>query len=179
MAHIDTSEVIRASIWIRPTGDALTKVEDAIRIANKRGGGPRVDPHITVLSGIERTHASAEEKLKQLAMRIRPFTVKLSRIELRHDYFKSLYATVDDGTELEAVHRDAHDVFEMNPPDPFTAHMSLLYADADEALKQEIAREIGSLDVSFEVNAVHLVNASASLPVTKWRDLARHDVGRK
>jgi hypothetical protein len=57
--------------------------------------------------------------------------------------------------------------------------MSLLYADADEALKQEIAREIGSLDVSFEVNAVHLVNASASLPVTKWRDLARHDVGRK
>ena len=65
MAHIDTSEVIRASIWIRPTGDALTKVEDAIRIANKRGGGPRVDPHITVLSGIERTHASAEEKLKQ------------------------------------------------------------------------------------------------------------------
>ena len=44
---------------------------------------------------------------------------------------------------------------------------------------EEIAREIGSLDVSFEVNAVHLVNASASLPVTKWRDLARHDVGRK
>ena len=37
MAHIDTSEVIRASIWIRPTGDALTKVEDAIRIANNRG----------------------------------------------------------------------------------------------------------------------------------------------
>ncbi len=175
MAHIDTSDVIRGSVWIRPTGDALGKIQKTINLVHKRGGGPPVQPHVTLLTGMETTHASAELKLKRLASRMKPFTLKLGRIDWRHEYFRTLFATVEPSKELACAQLDAYDVFEMKPAPPFEPHLSLLYADIDDALKRELAASAGgTLDIAFEVTAVHLVNASPSLPVTAWRTIAEH-----
>ena len=172
MAHIDTSPVIRASVWIPPAGPALDRIQKAMRLVHKRGGGPTFHPHVTLLSGIETTQADAELKLKRLASRIERFTIKLGRIEWRDEYFRCLYATAALSEELAAARRAAHEAFEMNPPTPYEPHLSLLYGNLDEALKRELAAEAGgSLDVSFTAAALHLVNASPSVPVTGWRTL--------
>jgi 2'-5' RNA ligase len=177
MAHIDTSPVIRGAIWLQPGGDALDKIQKTIHRVHRRGGGPPVRPHITLLSGLETTQASAELKLKRLAQRMKPFTVRLGKIEWKHDYFKALFATVEASAELAAAQLDAYDAFEMKPAPKFEPHLSLLYGDLDEALQKELAAEAGgSIEVAFEVTAVHLVNASPSLPVTAWKELAQHKV---
>ena len=172
MAHIDTSEIVRAAIWIRPTGDALERIQKAVRHAHKEAGGPAVPPHVTLLTGAETTHASAELKLKHLAQRIRPFTLKLGRIEWGDDYFRSLYAAVELTSELAAAQRAAYDAFEMNPAPPFAPHLSLAYGKIGDDVKKRIAEQAGGrLDVAFEVRALHLVNATSGVPVAKWHTL--------
>lgn len=178
MSHIDTSPVVLASLWIPPGGDALTKIQHAMRRGHERGGGPPFRPHVTLLSGIERTQADAELKLKHLAAQIAPFTIELARIESRDEYFRCLYAAVAPSKELAAARQLAYDVFEMNPPPPYEPHLSLVYGDLDEKLKGEIAAELGGrLDLSFSVSSLQLVNASRAVPVTGWKSLAERPLG--
>lgn len=173
MAHLDTSDIVRASVWILPTGAALDTIVKAARAVRQRARGPDVHPHLTLLKGIETTRDNAELKLKRLASRLKPFTVRLGRIAWQQDYFRCLYATAGLTAELTAAQRVAHEVFEMNPPEPFEPHVSLLYGSLDEAVQKALAAEAGgSLDVTFDANSVHLVNAALSVPVTEWRTLA-------
>ena len=173
MAHIDTSAVVRASVWIPPAGEALDRIQKGMRLIHKRGGGPGFRAHVTLLSGIETTQADADLKLKHLASRVAPMLISLGRIEWRHDYFRCLYAVVAPSDALNTAKRAAHEVFEMNPPTPFEPHLSLLYGDIDDALKAELAAAAGGgLDLSFTASALQLVNASPSVPVTAWRTLS-------
>ena len=180
MAHIDSSEIIRAAVWIRPAGAALERILKVARLAHKNGGaGAHVPPHVTLLFGMETTRASAELKLKHLAARVKPFTVRLGKIEWRADYFHCLYAAVEPSAELAAAQRDAYDAFEMKPAPPFAPHLSLLYGNVDEAAKKKFAVEAGgALDVGFEVHALHLVNASMGVPLVEWHTLAEHALPR-
>lgn len=173
MAHLDTSEIVRASVWIMPAGPALEAIVKAARAARQRAGGPDVHPHLTLLKGIETTRDNAELKLKRLASRLTPFTIRLGRIAWKPEYFRCLYATAAPSPELAAAHRMAHEVFEMNPPEPFEPHVSLLYGSLDEGAQKALAAEAGgSLNVSFDAVAVHLVSAAYGVPVTEWRTLA-------
>ena len=178
MAHIDTSNIIRGAIWIRPAGDALDKIQKVMHSLHKLGGGPQFQPHVTLLEGMETTQESAEVKLKKLALRLKPFKVRLGRIDWRAEYFRCLFATAELSAELAAARRDAYDVFEMKPAPPYEPHLSLLYGKLDETLKQELAAQAGgSLDVTFEVRAVYLVDANDDVPVSKWRTLSEHALG--
>src|SRR5258705_1847654 len=100
MAHIDTSEIICASVWLRPTGDALERIQKVVRMVHKHGGGPQVPPHVTLLTGAETTRASAELKLKHLAARDRQFRIKHGKIESREEDFRSLFAVVEPNGDL-------------------------------------------------------------------------------
>src|SRR5438477_7615859 len=66
LAHIDTSNIIRGAVWIRPAGGALDKIQKVMHSLHKRGDGPQFPPHVTLLEGLETTHANAEIKLKKL-----------------------------------------------------------------------------------------------------------------
>ncbi|MDB5809781.1 MAG: 2 3 cyclic phosphodiesterase [Betaproteobacteria bacterium] len=172
MAHIDTSEVIRASIWIRPAGGALERIQKVLRLAHQETGRAQVPSHVTLLTGAEMTRVSAELKLKHLATRLKPFTIRLGNIEWRDEYFRCLYAAVELNDELAAAQRDAYDAFDMNPAPPFEPHLSLLYGKVDESMKKQIAAEAGGrLDVQFDVRALHLVNSTSGVPVAQWHTL--------
>lgn len=178
MSHIDTTEVIVGAVWIRPTGDALDRITKVVRLVHKRGGGPQVQPHVTLLSGMETTRASAEVKLKHLALRLKPFTIRLGKIAWRSDYFRCLYASAELDEGLAAAREIAYDAFEMKPAPPFEPHLSLLYGNIDDALKQELAAEAGgTLDVSFEAIAVHVINAYQGVPATAWRTILERPLG--
>ena len=176
--HLDTSPVVRASVWIPPNGAALERIVKAMRLVRQRAGGPEFHPHVTLLKGIERTQDSAQLKLKELAQRLKPFTVRLGRIGWKQEYYRCLYATVAMSGELAAAQKLAHEIFEMDPPEPFEPHVSLLYGSLDEPAQQALARDAGgSLHVSFEAHVVQLVSAAMRVPVPEWRALAEHRLG--
>src|SRR5689334_21870222 len=169
MGHIDTSDIIRASVWIRPAGAALDRILDIRRRLSPRGRGPEVPPHLTLLSGMETTRADAGLKLKHLAARLAPFRVRLGKIDWKADYFRCLYVQAERSRELVAAQRAAYEVFEMNPPPPFKPLVCLFYGTIDDETEREIAEATGgSLDVEFTANAVQLVSAAPGVPVSQW-----------
>jgi hypothetical protein len=180
MAHIDTSALIRGSLWIRPTGEALHKIDQAVRVAHDRVGGPRVKPHVSLVNGIETTDQQAEDRLRKLSLRVAPFPVRLGKIGWRHEYYRALFVEVELSDELIAAHRIAHELFEMNPGEPFEPHVSLVYGDLHEPLQQELADEIGGrLDGSFMATIVQLSNASGDRPIPEWRAIHEQTLGAR
>src|SRR5581483_9318774 len=178
MAHIDTSPIVRASVWIPVTDPALHAIDEASRVARHCGGGPVIKPHLTLLMGIETTLESANEKLRKLAIRLQPFTVQLGRVDWRHEYFRCLFVTAEPSEALTEAHRLAHEIFEMNPPDPFEPHVSLIYGDIDERLKRDIAAELGgAVPTSFTARAIQLVQAAADRPIPAWNVLSERPFG--
>jgi hypothetical protein len=173
MGHLDTSEIVRGSIWIRPTGEALDRISKVTRRLSLRKNGPEVPPHLTLLSGIETTRLDAGVKLKRLAMRLAPFTVRLGKIDWKADYFRCLYVAAERSRELVGAQRAAHEVFEMNPPAPFKPRICLFYGTLDDESERDLAEATGgSLDVDFPASAIQLVNAAPGIPVSQWRTLA-------
>ena len=171
MGHVDRSEVIRASVWVRPAGEALDRIREVTRRVSVRG--PEVEPHLTLLSGIETTRVDAGLKLKRLASRLSPFTVRLGKIDWRADYFRCLYVAAERTPGLVAAQRAAHAAFEMNPPVPFKPRVCLFYGTIDDETERELAEATGgSLDVSFMATAVQLVSAAPGVPVSQWRTLS-------
>lgn len=177
MGHVIGNEVIRASIWIRPGGSALDEIQHAIRRVQEKCGGPGGWPHLSLLGGIERGRREAEDLLRKLAARVKPFTVTLGELDGYGDYFdyyRCFFARVELSAELHAAQRLAHEIFEMNPPEnPYQPHVSLLYGKTDDATKRQLAAELGKRlrGLSFIATGVHLVNAAAGVPVKDWLSL--------
>jgi len=110
-----------------------------------------------------------------LASRLQPVTIRLGHLEGRNETFRCFYCVVDRSPELVEAHRTAHEVFERAANDPFEPHLSLLYGQIDAPMKERLARELrGKLPLSFVATTLHLVNASAAVPVSRWHTL--HEV---
>lgn len=166
---------IRGSLWLKPSGPALDRLQEVIRTLTARFGGPWPTPHVSLLSRIELSAEGAEARLTQLASRIPPITIRLGRLEGRNEPFRCFYAVVEPSAELIEAHRVAHEVFERSAADPYEPHLSLLYGQIDAPTKERLARELrGRLPLSFIATTLHLVNASAAVPVARWHTL--HEV---
>jgi 2'-5' RNA ligase len=178
MSHIDTSPIIRCAVWIPPTGAGLQIIEDLIRKVQKHSYAPSPRPHLTLLKGIERTRDSAELKLKKLAQNLRPFDMRLGAIDWRQEYFRALFVTVESNADLTDANRAAHTIFEMNPPEPFEPHISLVYGDFSDERRRQLVRESGKVpDVTFTADRVQLVTAARGIPLAEWRVLAEYSLG--
>lgn len=172
-------QLIRGSLWLRPTGPVLERLQELIRRLTARFGGVWPRPHVTLLGGIELTAEGAEARLATLAERMRPITLRLGTLEGRNDPFRCFYAAVELSPELHHAHLAAREVFESTPADPFEPHLSLLYGHIDAPTKARLAQELGGrLDLSFTASAIHLVNASAAVPVSRWHTLHERPLRR-
>jgi hypothetical protein len=164
--------VIRGSLWLRPSGPILERLQELIRRLTARFGGQWPKPHVSLLGGIELQSEGAESRLEMLCTRLQPVPIRLGRLEGRNEPFRCFYAVAEPSSELLAAHRAACDVFGMQPADAFEPYLPLLYARVDTPTKERLARELGGrLDLSFVANSVHLVNATASVPVAHWHTL--------
>lgn len=165
----------RGSLWLRPTGPVLERLQELIRKLTARFPGAWPKPHVSLLGGIELYADGIEEKLAELASRLKPVPIRLGRLEGRDEHFRCFYAAVEPSPELLQAHAEAQDVFGLHPADPFTPRLSLLYGRIDAPAKARLAQDLGGkLDLSFTATSLHLVNASSALPVSAWQTL--HEV---
>ena len=162
---------VLGSVWIRPTGAALESIERAVEFAHRRAGGPPVQPHVSLMGGIELTPDTAS-KLRALASSLQPFEITLGKIEWRHEYYRSLFISVEPSSQLIAARAAAHEAFGTLPSGSFEPHVSLIYGDFDESFKKELIENLGGrLDARFIATAVDLVNACEKVPIVQWTTL--------
>ena len=161
--------LIRGSLWLRPTGPVLERLQEVIRRLTARFGGAWPKPHVSLLGGIELQSEGAEGRLGALCARLQPVPVRLGRLDGRNEPFRCFYAVVEATTELLDAHRAACEVFGMPQPEAFEPHLSLLYGHIDTPTKARLVKELGGrLDLSFVASSIHLVNATAAIPAARW-----------
>jgi 2'-5' RNA ligase len=171
--------LIRGSLWLRPSGPVLERLQELIRRLTARFGGQWPKPHVALLNGIELQSEGAEARLEALCQRLQPITIRLGQLEGRNDPFRCFYAAVEVTPELMDAHRAACETFNLPQPDTFEPHLSLLYGHVDAPTKARLAKELGGrLILSFVANSVHLVNATAAIPVARWHTLHECPVRR-
>src|SRR5689334_19996435 len=90
------------SVWIRPTGTALDTIERAVRLAHRSAGGPPVQPHVSLMGGIELTPDTASN-FQRLASQLTGFEIRLGNIEWRDEYYRSLFISVEPSDALIAA----------------------------------------------------------------------------
>jgi hypothetical protein len=164
--------LIRGSLWLQPTGPVLERLQELIRRLTARLGGQWPKPHVSLLSGIELQSEGAEARLEALCARLQPIPIRLGKLEGRNEPFRCFYALAELTPELAEAHRAACEVFGRSLSDEFEPHLSLLYGHVDQPTKARLAKELGGhLHLSFVANSVHLVNASAAVPVARWHSL--------
>lgn len=164
--------LIRGSLWLRPTGPVLERLQELIRRLTMRLGGQWPKPHVSLLGGIELQSGGAQARLEALCARLQPIPVRLGKLEGRNEPLRCFYACAELTPELMDAHRAACEAFGMRQPEVFEPHLSLLYGHVDAPTKARLAKELGgSLHLSFVANSVHLVNATEAVPVAHWHTL--------
>lgn len=160
---------LRASLWIKPTAAARERCRAACERARGRNGGPRIEPHVTLLGGIDCAPDAAERRLRQLAARLPPFELQLDGIGLGHTHFQRLFARIELSPALRDARRLAEEVFERAPAE-FVPHLSLVYGDSElDAGATQGFEELAGL--RFSVESLHLVTAARGVPIEQWREL--------
>jgi 2'-5' RNA ligase superfamily len=129
-----------------PEGDRLAATIDKLAAEH---GGPRFQPHVTVVATFDSAKDAAAQTLSSLVADVPP--VELTFVTIGHEqtYFRSLYLIAAPSTQLQELQRAGQRAWGLTPL-PHLPHLSLLYSDLAEERKRPI---IGGLDIALPLTA--------------------------
>lgn len=171
------SENARYALWIEPPGFLSMRLNALIDAFAVQYGGPRFSSHVTLLGGI-----SADEEdlllraLGSLVSELSPFEIRLAGVGREDSFFRCLYLLAEPTGALKDARDKAEEAFggfraQGSSPkrlEEFLPHMSLLYGDIDDSLKDAIIQSIGSaVTANFTVEGFSLYRVDGDVPVWK------------
>jgi 2'-5' RNA ligase len=154
-----------------PRGDVCERLERILHELSAKFGAPEFPPHVTLLGGIVGSHREVLSKAASLATRIRPFTIRLGKIDYLDDYFRCLFVRAAVDAPLLRAHQVAREVFGRRRDPSFVPHLSLLYGNIGRSLKEVVIAELGGrMDLTFKVRNLHLYSTRGA--PRDWRRVA-------
>jgi 2'-5' RNA ligase len=164
------------SLWLMPSGIIRDTITRVIKKLSTEYFTPAFDPHITLLGQVSGTEQEIIDKTTTLAKSLHPFPVRLGVLSGMNDYFRCLFARIEESKELIDANRIVRQVFNRETDPSFMPHLSLLYGNLSEDFKQEIISEIGKkLSLSFQVEAIHVISTNGA--VGDWKKAAEISLG--
>ncbi len=159
------------ALWIEPPAFLAVRLNALIDAFSTQHGGPRFSAHVTLLSGITGDEEALKRATGSLASALSPFEVRLSGVGREDLYFRCLYLRAEKSGLLEDARARAEDAFGafrgQASDGGFMPHMSLLYGDIDNSLKDDIIQGIGSaLAANFTVEGISLYRVDGD--VSGW-----------
>ena len=155
-------------LWLTPNGDSRNRLANLINTLSDQNRGPRFEPHISLLGEIEGEESILFEQARMLASNLGPLSIDLQQPAFEDEYFRCVYFTVKESSEIGKAHEEAKLIFGKTPVSPFRPHVSLLYGLFPETAKREV---IASLPVDFPktflANELKLIRAE-SLHLRDW-----------
>lgn len=147
------------ALWLIPTGEANHKFSNLIRRLSQEYSAPIFQPHVTLVGEAFQSEKELVKKGEQLASGQKPFPITLRAIDYQDFYFRALYVKADKTEQLLAFYNHIIEIFEMQDIPEYMPHLSLLYGNFSQAIKERIIEKIGrDLTTEFTVSSVHLFN---------------------
>lgn len=155
------------SLWLMPSGELYAELRSLIEGLSDRYGGPRFEPHITLLGGLTGPEGELLARASELAAFVRPHPVRLTKVEYLDEYYRCLYIRVQETPEVARTHQMAQVLFRRLDDRAFLPHLSLLYGDFPAGAKEAIVEELGGeFGRSFDLRSIHLYATSG--PPEDW-----------
>ena len=161
------------SLWFMPDGSVYDKFETIIKDLAKKYNAPIFKPHVTLIGGI--TDKDVFEKTELLSKKIKPFTIKIIKASYMFDYYRCVLALAEKSLEIMDAARQAREIFSNYNKREYIPHLSLLYGEISEELKQKIVNELGDVKAEFEVKDIKLVTGG-DIP-EEWTVIKEYKLG--
>ena len=132
------SEAKGFHIFLVPTGSLYSELEEEIQKLATTFAGPVFIPHVTLLANIDGNEKEVLEKAKVVAAESMPITLTLGALASEDEYFRALYIQIENSEQLLALHVRAGEVYGATDDREFKPHISLLYGNYLQSVKEEI-----------------------------------------
>jgi len=155
-----------------PRGEVCDRLTLILRRLSARLGAPEFLPHVTLLGRCVGERGELIRQSAQVATSLRPFAIRLEGIDFRDEYFRSLFVHAALTEPLRKAHRAACQAFDRRRERAFMPHLSLLYGNFPQSLKEGLIAELGPrLDVQFKARSLHLYRTQGK--PRHWRQVAK------
>ncbi len=160
------------SFWLMPSGEIYKHLSGLITTLSKTYSTPRFEPHVTLLGDIFLTEEEVLSRASQLTRLVKPFTVKLKKVDYLNEYFRCLFVRAEETDELSRANLYAREIFNRQRDPKFMPHLSLMYGDFPTEEKRQIVAKMGNpFNSQFDVKSIHLYLASSRDPIKDWKIL--------
>jgi 2'-5' RNA ligase len=156
------------SLWLMPEGKVRDRLTQILHHLSVRHEAPEFPPHVTLLGSCVGERDEMMRRSSLVAGALRPFTIRLGKLDFRDEYFRCLFLHAGPAKPLRNAHQVACRKFDRTPNPDFMPHLSLLYGNYALNVKEDARAELGRrLDVRFKVRSIHLYQTHRA--VQNWR----------
>jgi 2'-5' RNA ligase len=159
-----------------PTRKIRQRLAGTILDLSREYAAPAFEPHVTLVGGIVGAPQEVTAKMRELARRIPPFTIRLTAVDYLDEYFRCLFVRVATTEPIMTANKAAREVFHLEKQPAFMPHLSLLYGNLPASVKERIIASLGrQFELEFKVSSLHLY-LTENEPAA-WRRLASLGLG--
>jgi 2'-5' RNA ligase len=171
MAPVSRREAVGCSLWLVPQGETRAALAAVIESLARAKGGPRFEPHVTLLGGLASSAAEVVREAERLAAGLEPFVIRLGSAGHQDAFFRCLFLHAHKDAALAGAHARALETFAIREARAFMPHLSLLYADLHSQERAALAAEIGdALACAFEAALLEVHSTEGA--TASWKRLA-------
>ncbi|KAK3431108.1 hypothetical protein EUGRSUZ_E02848 [Eucalyptus grandis] len=137
------------SVWALPPDDLAPRLRGLMDGLRSEFGGPRFEPHVTVVGAIALTEEDAVGKFRAACEGLRVYTAAVDRVATGTFFYQCVYLLLRPTAEVVETsdHCSAHLGYER--PTPYMPHLSLLYGDLTDEEKKKAQEKANELDGSL------------------------------
>jgi 2'-5' RNA ligase len=153
-------------LWLEVPREVNERLSAIIRSLAQELGGPVFEPHVTLLSLNGTDEDSHVGRTRALGQELSAFSIILTGLSHRREYFQSLFATVQPTDAVMQARARAAATFGVGGP--YMPHLSLLYGIHPDERKNEIVSRLEpAIRGTFVASAIQLIRAD-SLDPKDW-----------
>jgi len=158
------------SIWLMPEREKGIYLTQLIHKLSEKYNSPFFKPHVTLIGDLSGEKKDLIIKTKELESSIQPYKIKLTTIKGLEEYFKSVFVKVEKTKDIMKANLKAREIFNKNSDSDYMPHLSLIYGNFPQKIKEEIISEIGdNLNLEFKVDKLHLFSTTEN--VENWYEV--------
>ena len=153
------------SIWLIPAREDAQYIQVIIDNLSINFQAPAFSPHCTLYSPIDLPKAELKKILEQSAKNMKSFYVKNIMISHTEDLWKTIFIELLRSSELEQLQQEVISQFQVEQPYKFSPHISLLYKEIPDKIKEDIIRNL-QVKNSFKMDKIAAVRTGPN--VDNW-----------
>lgn len=148
------------SILLIPKGKIYNEISSVIiRLSNKYNY-PVFEPHVTLIGGFDISEKEAISKTSKLAENLKPYLIRINNPIYLHEYYKSIFLKAEKTKEVIKTHILARKIFDDKRDYEYFPHLSLMYGNSSNKIKEKIVSEIKNINLEFKIDQIHLFSTA-------------------